>query len=213
MKSPHSKFPRPATALLLAVAALVPCTEARAENPFTAWAHQFNPPNAGSSPSGRSVAIDRSGFVATAGFTYSGGDKVYYINRHDPFTGENTPGWPNTYDGFVGTNEANCVVFDSAGNVIVTGQSESANGFDYYTRKYFPDGTVDWSVRMDFAGGSDQGLFVAVDSQDNVIVTGRSSNGSVSGDDIYTVKYARDTGVVLSTFRHTGPGTRPDYPT
>src|SRR4029453_17768841 len=104
------------------------------------------------------------------------------------------------------------VAFDSAGNIIVTGESQSANGLDYFTRKYDADGNIVWSVRYDANSGSDRALFIAVDSANNVIVTGRSFIGSVSGDDIYTVKYNSVTGAVMSTFRYTSAGTRTDYP-
>jgi hypothetical protein len=105
------------------------------------------------------------------------------------------------------------VAFDSAGNVIVTGESQSADGLDYFTRKYDPNGNTLWSVRYDANSGSDRALFVAVDGSDNVIVTGRSFFGGVSNDDIYTVKYNGTTGAIMSTFRYTSAATRTDFPT
>lgn len=192
-------------------ATVIPLTS-HAENVFQTWVNRYDP-NFTQSPGANAVAIDKNGNVAVAGYTRSGTDRIYYVAKHDPLTGAVQAPWPRTYDNGVGTNEANAVTFDSAGNIIVTGESQSANGLDYFTRKYDADGNILWSVRYDADSGSDRALFIAVDSSDNVIVTGRSFIGSVSGDDIYTVKYNGVTGGVLSSFRYTGAGTRTDYPT
>jgi hypothetical protein len=198
--------------LSLIAAALTPAASF-AETPFETWVHRYEP-DLGNSPSAHAIAIDRNGFVAVAGYTRSGTDRIYYVARHDPFTGTVIPGWPKTYDSGQGTNEANAVAFDSQGNIIVTGESQTtADGLDYYTRKYFADGSIDWSVRYDGTSGSDRALFVAVDGANNIIVTGRSFIGAVSGDDIYTVKYNGQTGDIMSSYRYTSAGTRTDFPT
>jgi hypothetical protein len=215
MNRPHQSLPRLAVSWLSALAAFLLAATGRAENPYPTWAHNFDP-NVGASPSAKAVAIDKSGFVAVTGFTWSGSEKIYYTALHDPFTGEyvNAPNWPVTYDiAGSGSNEANGVVFDSVGNIIVTGQSQSADGLDYFTRKYDRNGGILWSARYDNNSGADLGLFIAVDSANNVVVTGRSSNGAVSGDDIYTVKYRASDGFILSTFRYTSAGTNTDSPT
>jgi hypothetical protein len=212
MQSPRNSSSSAYACLSLVAALLFPAASF-AENPFATWFHQFDP-NVGLSPSAKATAIDQSGFVAVAGYTWSAADdRIYYVARHDPFTGEYAPGWPRTYNAGAGTNEATGVVFDSAGNVIVTGQSQSAIGnLDYFTRKYDRNGNTLWSVRYDNEQGADVALFIALDSANNVIVTGRSSD-SVSGDDIYTVKYRASDGFVLSSIRFNNSGNRTDYPT
>jgi hypothetical protein len=97
-----------------------------------------------------------------------------------------------------GKQEAKMSVVDSQGNVIVTGYQNLTGGTndDYLTVKFKADGSgVAWRAFVDGVGGSDQATAVAVDSEDNVIVTGYLWNGQ--NNDIHTVKYDGATGAVL----------------
>ena len=76
-------------------------------------------------------------------------------------------------------------------------------------------GTQTWAVAYDgTASGQDIGLKVAVDSSNNVFVTGRSrgDNGNPTGDDIVTIKYNPTTGAQNGIDRYTTSGSPDDFP-
>ncbi len=84
-----------------------------------------------------------------------------------------TEEWSKAYDSGLDEN-ASAVAVDSSGSVIVTGKSVAPDDDnDSLTVKYDSSGNELWSMRYD-GGHNDSGAAVAVDSQDNVIVTGYS---------------------------------------
>ena len=85
------------------------------------------------------------------------------------------------------------VAVDSEDNIIVTGYTKNGDGnTDYYTIKYDQDGNEIWNKSYD-GGNNDEAHGVAVDSEDNIIVTGHSYNASGNEkDNYYTIKYDRD---------------------
>jgi hypothetical protein len=100
------------------------------------------------------------------------------------------------------------MAFDSSGNVVVCGALSVANRYKYMTMKLTPDGNQLWSAQYDGPGdGNDEGRGMAVDSEDNVYVTGFSSG--IGGLDFATVKY--DTyGNELWVARYDGPASGDD---
>ena len=111
-----------------------------------------------------------------------------------------------TGDARTAMQEAKASTVDSEGNVIITGfQNLSGNtDDDYYTVKFRGDGSgVAWRALFDKSGGSDQATAVAVDANNDVIVTGFVWNGI--NKDIQTIKYSGATGAVL--WQHTFNGT------
>jgi len=108
------------------------------------------------------------------------------------------PAWVNRYDGpDNGGDEANMVVTDRAGNVYVTGGSETpANGDDWATIKLLPSGDTAWVRRADGWGhGEDVAYALAVDTAGNVIVTGYTTNTGANVN-IATIKYDPDGNLV-----------------
>jgi len=106
--------------------------------------------------------------------------------------------WLVTYGGG-GDNEGHRVALDSEGNIIVTGISQPQNGmppWDYHTIKYDPNPKEIWSKTYD-SGYDDWPMGVAVDSADNVIVTGYCSDGSTDYD-YYTIIYDKDGNEIAS---------------
>ena len=103
-----------------------------------------------------------------------------------------------------GKQEAVASMTDSAGNVIITGsQNAAGSNEDIFTTKFKADGTGPaWRVLFDKAGGEDRALAVAVDTNDDVIVTGYAWNGF--DRDIHTIKYNGATGAVV--WQHTFNG-------
>ena len=103
--------------------------------------------------------------------------------------------WHKAYDSGYG-DWAFDVAVDSEDNVIVTGYTTNEDGNnDYYTIKYDQDGNEIWNKSYD-GGYNDEAHGVAVDSNDNVIVTGYSN---ITGDyDYYTIKYDKDGNEIWS---------------
>jgi uncharacterized delta-60 repeat protein len=123
--------------------------------------------------------------------------------------------WNVRYDGTTdGVHQGRAVAVDAAGNVVVTGPSAGANGFDFYTVKYnAATGAVLWSDRYDGTGdGDDVPVAVAVDGEGHVIVTGSSFSGT-NGLDVQTRKYNGATGGDLWNKRDDGGGNGDDAAT
>jgi len=72
---------------------------------------------------------------------------------------------------------------DSYNNIIVAGGNTS---HDWLTKKYDPNGNKIWERAFDFEGGQDEGQALAVDSKNDIVVTGVVFS---SGGKYYTVKY------------------------
>jgi len=95
--------------------------------------------------------------------------------------------WSKTYENGY-SNWPMGVAVDSADNVIVTGYSSNAStDYNYYTIIYDKDGNEIASATYD-RGYDDEAMGVAVDSEDNIIVTGYSTNEN-GNKDYYTIKY------------------------
>ncbi len=102
------------------------------------------------------------------------------------------------------------MAMDPSGNLLVTGASQGANGYDYLTIKYTASGLPLWTNWFNGAGNSiDQARAVAVDAAGSVLVTGvtASTNGSY---DYATIKYLA-TGVPVWTNLYNSPGNNSDY--
>jgi uncharacterized delta-60 repeat protein len=88
--------------------------------------------------------------------------------------------WVRKYNGpGSGDDAAYAIAVDKNGNVYVTGRSNGGSGtyYDYATIKYNSSGSVMWERRYDRGGGTgdldDEAMALAVDSSENVYVTGR----------------------------------------
>lgn len=93
---------------------------------------------------------------------------------------------------------------DSKGNVIVTGSSVTETLADILTVKYDPAGKELWIARYNGpAGGSDAAVAIALDSKDNVYVTGGSA-GKGTNSDFVTIKYS-PSGKQIWAKRYDGP--------
>ncbi len=112
-----------------------------------------------------------------------------------------------------GVNIARAMAIDDSGNVIVVGSAATKiSGTDLATIKYSNDGEKLW-VRYYHGAGKkeDAGKAVAVDTGNNIYVTGWSDGGSGSGFDIVTVKYLPN-GDSAWVRRYDGPGHGEDKP-
>jgi len=166
----------------------------------------------------RAVAVDGNDNVVVTGYSAgSGGTKRdYYTAKYAAADGVLL--WEKRYNSIGnGDDVASDVVVDASGNVIVTGNSIGiGSSGDYYTAKYAAaDGALLWEQRYNKAlNGSDGAQGLAVDSNDNVIVTGSSQNNGTGSDfDYYTAKYAAANGVLLWEQRSSGTGNGEDFAT
>ncbi len=129
------------------------------------------------------IAVDSHGNIYITGFTYS--FRSVSNQNSDTFLLKYNPSgsllWQRTWGGN-GTDQPSSVEVDSAGNIYVVGitnsftHSPSCPGcFDVFILKFDPAGNLIWQKTWGdswqyFAKG------VAVDSSDNIYVTGQSSN-------------------------------------
>ena len=121
--------------------------------------------------------------------------------------------WVQRYNGpGNGLDEACALAVDGSNNVIVAGYSMgSGSSFDYMTVKYSSAGVPLWTNRYNGpVNAADYAFAVAVDGNNDVIVTGES-NGSGSVFDYATIKYS-SAGVPLWTNRYNGPANASDRP-
>lgn len=122
--------------------------------------------------------------------------------------------WARTYSqSLLGDDKAIALVVDSHNNPVITGISQGflllLTPYDYATVKFDENGNQLWVRRYNGPGnGEDKPTDIAVDSQDNIIVTGGSA-GSTSGEDFATLKY-NSSGSEVWVQRYDGPGNNED---
>jgi uncharacterized delta-60 repeat protein len=157
------------------------------------------------------VAVDSSGNSYVTGYTGSGEyhkvdggiDGNSYSGKQDFFlikyNSSGTKEWTKQ-EGSSGDDYAYGVAVDSSGNIYVTGYTEkklhgnnNSGKFDMFLVKYNSSGTRQWTKQFGTSGW-DAGYGVAVDSSNNIYVTGYTDGGlggnNNSGKfDMFLVKY------------------------
>jgi len=144
------------------------------------------------------IATDSANNVVVSGSTFSSdlaGANNTIQGDYDAFVAKfSTYGalqW-STYVGGVGTDIANGIAVDSADAIVVVGYTSSATSFvgagnayqggsyDAFVGKIGSTGTLAWAT---FTGGMglDWGTGIAVDSSDNVYITGHTSSDDFTG--------------------------------
>jgi len=169
-------------------------------------AHDRDMPNA--------IAFDSSGDVYVAGASIGiGTDFDYATVKYDS---NGTEQWARRYNGPQNYYDgASAIRVDRAGNAFVTGASYATQqgAPDYATMKYSTSGVLQWIRTYDGPGqGSDAASALALDSADNVYVTGESYGGSGSGLDFATLKYD-SAGNRLWLIRYNAPDNSTDQAT
>lgn len=128
-----------------------------------------------------------------------------------------TQTWAQTFNGIGNKNDrAFAIAVDGAGNVYVTGQSDSATSllikkYDYITIKYNSTGLQQWAKTYNGqANTSDVAAAIALDGSGNIYVTGQSENGTSTfpNKDYATIKYDNSGNPQwTSIYNGTGNGT------
>ncbi len=157
----------------------------------------------------KDIAVDASGNVYVAGFSYgANGNQDYFTIKYNSAGARQ---WTARYNGpGNGDDKINALAADGAGNVFVTGHSLGANGNpDYATIKYSGAGVLQWVARYNApANKHDEAKSIVVDGAGNVYVTG-NSYGANANHDYFTVKYG-SAGAQQWAARYNGPGNGDD---
>jgi uncharacterized delta-60 repeat protein len=179
---------------------------ARSQNAVEAWVQRYSNVTE-STDRAYNLATDAAGNVIVVGTTAEDvSDDILIIK----YSNTGVALWTNRYNGpGNSTDYAAAVAVDGSGNIIVTGSSRGVeSGLDFLTLKYSSAGVALWTNRYNGPGnGFDQATDMALDGNDNVIVTG-GSTGIGTSEDILTIAYS-SAGVPLWTNRYNGPGN--DY--
>ena len=168
------------------------------------WVARYNGPG-NSSDAARDIAVDGEGNVYVTGESGMGAFAWDYATIKYSVNGDSL--WVRQYDGPGNMDDlAVALELDAAGNVIVTGRSDSGLNEDYATVKYDLDGNLLWVSRYAGPGnGQDRAVGVAIDEIGNVYVGGWSYGGISSYYDYTTVKYDPE-GEFQWEARYAGPG-------
>ncbi|MEI6949683.1 SBBP repeat-containing protein [Paraflavisolibacter sp. H34] len=173
------------------------------------WEKRYNGP-ADDDDQATALAADASGNVYVTGLSY--GSATGYDYATIKYGNDGSQKWATRYSGSGNfPDEANAIAVDAAGNVYVTGSSESsATGKDFATIKYNAAGVQQWVKKYNGSANlPDEASALAVDASGNVYVTGYSK-GSASDSDYVTIKY-NAAGVQQWLARYNGPGNKLDF--
>jgi uncharacterized delta-60 repeat protein len=178
------------------------------------WTARYNGPG-NSTDIAYAVIIDDSDNIIVTGEsrdTALPGSEDYATVKYSP-SGKEL--WVSRYNGpGNSTDKSYAVVIDDSDNIIVTGESRSTlspGSEDYATVKYSPSGQQQWAARYNGPGNSaDRSYSAAVDSKNNIVVTGESRSGILPGSEDYaTIKYSPE-GEEIWTARYDGTGNFSD---
>jgi len=175
------------------------------------WVARYNGPDNGYDCA-YAIAVDSNDNIYVTGVSEDFGTYGDYATiKYSPDS--NQAVWVARYNGpGYEWDEALDIAVDSNDNIYVTGGSFGfGTGNDYATIKYSPDGNELWVARYNGPGnGYDYAYAIAVDSNDNIYVTG-FSYGSGTGNDYATIKYSPDSNEAVWVARYNGPGNGYDY--
>ena len=142
----------------------------------------------GSTDYHQSVAIDSAENIVLCGRTSSdgAGSNDVLITKYDSL---GTLQWSRTLGGS-GADNGLGVAIDSSDNIIISGTtvSDGEGSQDLLVAKYNSSGVLQWDRTLG-GSGIDTGESVAIDSSDNIIVSGRTTSDGAGSNDLLIVKY------------------------
>lgn len=161
------------------------------------------------------LTVDNAGNVYVSGTSLFNGTGQDYITIK--YNSSGVQQWIAQYsaDALYGTDLPEAIILDSQNNVYVAGSSiiggNTSGAFDCSIVKYNSNGVLQWSKRYNGPGnGVDRGYDMAMDSQENVYVTGTSRGGASTQTDYVTIKYNAVNGDEMWVQRYNGPGFSSD---
>lgn len=123
------------------------------------------------------MTVDTSGFIYVAGSVtgFTPNTHYIYLLKLDPTTGDSI--WTGRYDGIAPSQNydyATSITVNNSGEVYIVGTSDSSSSnTDIITIKFDSNGDTVWSKRIDYAGYYDYPAELALDTSENIIITGR----------------------------------------
>lgn len=157
------------------------------------WVSRYNGP-ADLSDAGYAIAVDNAGNAYVAGITLgttSSADwlTIKYLPNGDTAWVRRENGWGN------GNDMPNDLAVGRAGDVFVTGITTSLGGnVNIGVVRYLADGTLNWVWEYDgSSAGWDMGASVALDTSNNIFLTGITTSTG-TGHDFVTIKHAAFAG-------------------
>jgi len=142
------------------------------KNGVEQWVAEYNGPVNGKDAT-LAIALDYDGNVyVTGGSEFSENNQDYITIKYN---GLGVEQWMARYNGLGnGGDSASAIVLDSKGNVYITGRSTGLEtAVDYATVKYNNSGVEQWVARYNGPqNGVDRALAIALDSDENVCITG-----------------------------------------
>jgi len=172
------------------------------------WVARYNA-HSNSFDGARAIAIDSNNNIYVTGKSEGIGTFYDYVTiKYSPDSNEAV--WVARYNGPEnGSDIPEAIAIDGSDNVYVTGSSMSSPGvFDYATIKYSPDSNQPtWIARYNsHSSGFGAACAVAVDSNNNIYVTGRSLSPTLDNTDYVTIKYAPDSNQPVWVARYNNSG-------
>lgn len=140
----------------------------------------------------RGIAVDSTNNVYVVGVTDAQSTNICLVKYSDAGVIQ----WQRSIGGTSADHGYN-IAIDSGGNVYIVGstQSQGAGGFDLVLIKFNPAGQVQWQRALGGAN-TEHGYGIAVDSSNNVFVTGFSASTGAGGGDVIVAKY-NNSGTLL----------------
>lgn len=159
------------------------------EPPIERWVAHYNGPGSGCDDADPLV-VDNSGNIYVTGQSLGSGTDFCTI-KYGPDS--NIPLWVARYNGPNNNSDyAYAIALDSNNNIYVTGEDWGNGTFhDYATIKYAPESNEPvWVARYNGpANADDSAEAIAVDSDNNIYVTGYSIGSGGTTRDSVTIKY------------------------
>lgn len=137
---------------------------------------------------GMHIAFDNSGNLIVSGLKWNGNDMDIRVIKYST---DGNKIWDTTFDnGFQGLEIPNSMVIGADDSIYITGIAWSGNSVDYLALKYNSNGVKQWHKTENPAGGEtwNEATAIAVDADDNVVVTGYSPNPD-GWLNYHTIKY------------------------
>jgi uncharacterized delta-60 repeat protein len=179
------------------------------------WVARYNGP-ANNNDSVWDIAVDASDNIyVTGNARVSGAYNDYATIKYSPDS--NQPVWVARCNGPASdsNDHALAMAVDSNNNIYITGYTHASGmQHDYLTVKYSPDSNEPvWVARYNGpANQGDKAFAIAVDSNDNIYVTGESESSGTYYD-YATIKYSPDSNEPVWVARYNGAGNDPDTAT
>ncbi|WP_306534763.1 fibronectin type III domain-containing protein [Geobacter sp.] len=161
---------------------------------------------------GVAVRLDGAGDVIVAGSLSNVANTDIWSAKYNAASGATT--WEKTHDGGY-NDEPRALWVDGSGNAYVTGYTFTLSGHeDFYTVRYnAADGAKGWDAAYHSAKEYDDipvGIVASNMADGGVFVTGYTVTDV--NDNITTLKYAKDSGVLLWQRSFNGAGNKNDRP-